>query len=355
MMLNDHSKIHEIFADILSSITDALLVLDQQSNIIYSNQMAKELFLKENQKYGEGEKFSPFILPEPHLSQGLSQGTVLPGSIPFECYFSHVQKYMEVRAFPFPKGITLLLHDITERKIYDQEKDHAAERKQFEIEMERLDRLNSLGEMVACIGHELRNPMTTVRGFLQLLGEQAECLKFKDSFDLMIEELDKCNSIITEFLSLAKNRVLNLESGSLNEIVMAIAPLIREESARADKNVMFELEETPDLLLDQNEIRQLILNLMRNALEAMGPGKMLVVKTYREGLDVVLAVKDQGPGMDLSIIEKIGIPFVTTKENCIGLGLAVCFSIAARHNAVITFDTCSKGTTFFVRFRKRTA
>lgn len=88
MMLNDHSKIHEIFADILSSITDALLVLDQQSNIIYSNQMAKELFLKENQKYGEGEKFSPFILPEPHLSQGLSQGTVLPGSIPFECYFS---------------------------------------------------------------------------------------------------------------------------------------------------------------------------------------------------------------------------------------------------------------------------
>lgn len=79
---------------------------------------------------------------------------------------------MEVRAFPFPKGITLLLHDITERKIYDQEKDHAAERKQFEIEMERLDRLNSLGEMVACIGHELRNPMTTVRGFLQLLASK---------------------------------------------------------------------------------------------------------------------------------------------------------------------------------------
>lgn len=82
------------------------------------------------------------------------------------------------------------------------------ERKELEKEMTRLDRLNLVGEMAAGIGHEVRNPMTSVRGFLQLLGEKEECAKFKNYFDLMIEEIDRANAIISEFLSLAKNKVI---------------------------------------------------------------------------------------------------------------------------------------------------
>jgi signal transduction histidine kinase len=97
-------------------------------------------------------------------------------------------------------------------------------------------------------------------------------------------------------------------------------------------------------------MRQMILNLVRNGLEAMPPGGNLVVKTFTDGDEVIMAVQDQGKGIEPGVLEKIGTPFFTTKENGTGLGLAVCYSIAARHNARIEIETDPEGTTFFVRF-----
>jgi len=227
-----------------------------------------------------------------------------------------------------------------------------AERKQFEKEMARLDRLNLVGQMAAGIGHEIRNPMTTVRGFMQLLSSKREYMQDKEYFDLMIEELDRANSIITEFLSLAKNKTIELSKYNLNTIVKALLPLIQSDAIKTDKHFKVDLEEIPVLLLDEKEIRQIILNLVRNGLEAMPPGGKLVIKTYMEKEEVILSVKDEGKGIERDVLEKIGTPFFTTKDNGTGLGLAVCYSIAARHNAKIEIETGSKGTTFFVRFKK---
>lgn len=225
------------------------------------------------------------------------------------------------------------------------------ERKALELEIYRLDRLNLVGEMAAGIGHEIRNPMTTVRGFLQMLGGKEECVRHKEYFNLMIEELDRANSIITEFLSLAKNKAVDLKAQNLNNIVEAIFPLIQADAIRSDKYINMELENTPDLLLDDKEIRQLILNLFRNGLESMSPGGSLTIKTFTDGKEVVLAVKDQGKGIETDTLDKLGTPFYTTKDTGTGLGLAVCYSIAARHNATIKVETNSGGTTFFVRFK----
>jgi signal transduction histidine kinase len=84
----------------------------------------------------------------------------------------------------------------------------------------------------------------------------------------------------------------------------------------------------------------------------MQPKGHLTVKTLRDGEDTVLAVQDEGIGIEPEILEKIGTPFFTTKDNGTGLGLATCYSIAERHNARIDIDTCETGTTFYVRFRK---
>lgn len=224
----------------------------------------------------------------------------------------------------------------------------------MEKEIARLDRLNLVGEMAAGIGHEVRNPMTTVRGFLQMLGGKEECTKYKQYFDLMIEELDRANSIITEFLSLAKNRVIEQKKCNLNSIINVLYPLILADAMCSDKYLKVELKELPDLTLDEKEIRQLILNLARNGLEAMAPGATLTIRTFTEGKGVVMAVEDQGSGINPDAHDKIGTPFFTTKENGTGLGLAVCYSIAARHNAILKFETSSSGTTFFVRFKPPT-
>jgi len=225
------------------------------------------------------------------------------------------------------------------------------ERKQLEIEIARLDRLNLVGQMAAGIGHEIRNPMTTVRGFLQMLGGKTECTRYKEYYDLMIGELDRANSIITEFLSLAKNKAVDLKMHNLNTIVIALSPLIQADAIRNDKYIKVILGDIADLPLDEKEIRQLILNLVRNGLEAMTSGN-LDIRTFMDGKEVVLAVQDQGKGIEPDVLEKLGTPFFTTKEQGTGLGLAVCYSIAARLDAKIEIETGPGGTTFFVRFKQ---
>ena len=234
--------------------------------------------------------------------------------------------------------VLIASNDITELRLYQKE-------------MARLDRLNLIGEIAAGIGHEIRNPMTTVRGLLQLFISKDQFASEKKSLELMISELDRANEIITEFLSLSKNKAVEQRIVNLNNIIRAISPLLTADSAVADKHIVLELLDIPDIPLDEKEIRQLVFNMVRNGLEAMEPGGILTIKTYVEGDELVLLVRDQGKGIKKEVLDRIGTPFVTTKENGTGLGLAICFSIAERHNAKIDVETGPAGTTFYVRFR----
>jgi len=225
------------------------------------------------------------------------------------------------------------------------------ERKQMAKEMARLERLNLVGEMAIGIGHEIRNPMTTVKGFLQILMTRNEYFKDRDYFELMVSELDRANSIITEFLSLARDKAVSLRPQNLNHIIQALSPLISADGMVSDQSIEFELWDIPDLNLDEKEIRQLILNLVRNGFEAMPTGGKLIIKTFQDSDEVILAVKDGGRGIAPEILEKIGTPFFTTKDTGTGLGLAVCYSIAARNNARIEIETGPEGTTFYARFK----
>jgi len=222
------------------------------------------------------------------------------------------------------------------------------EQKRTEQEMLRLDRLNLIGEMAASIGHEIRNPMTAVRGFIQLLNEQECYAKDKVYFELMIEELDRANGIISEYLSMARDKTVDLQPEYLDQVVKTIKPMLDADANHKEMNIKLELGRPPMPLIDQKEIRQVILNLARNGMEAMSPGGTLTIGTTVKGGDIVLFVKDEGHGLDPDILEKLGTPFLTTKDNGTGLGLAVCYSIAARHNARIDFETGPKGTTFYV-------
>lgn len=223
--------------------------------------------------------------------------------------------------------------------------------KQLEKEMARFDRLNLVGEMAVGIGHEIRNPLTSVRGFLQLLSIKKDCAQYASYFSTMIEELDRANSIITEFLSLAKNKTISLQKHCLNKIVEAIAPLIQADAIVNDKYLITNLTDIPCILIDEKEIRQLILNLARNGLEAMAPGGTLQINTFHDNQSVVLAIQDEGTGIPSDIVDKLGTPFFSTKDHGTGLGLAVCYSIAARHKAVLEVSTSSSGTTFYIRFK----
>lgn len=224
------------------------------------------------------------------------------------------------------------------------------EKKRLETEMHRLRQLNLIGEMAAGIAHEVRNPMTTVRGFLQILGNKNYNQQDKEYFKLMIQELDRANSIITEFLALAKNDKITLKRKNLNTVISVLTPLVEAILREVDQDLKLDLREIPELLLDEKEIRQLILNLAKNGIEAMQPGGCLTIKTYQQNEEVVLEVTDEGEGIRQDIMDKIGTPFFSTKEKGTGLGLAVCYRIVAEHNAKISVASNSCGTTFSIHF-----
>ncbi len=235
------------------------------------------------------------------------------------------------------KCLLSVLTDITERLLLEEE-------------MSRLDRLNLIGEMAAGIAHEMRNPMTTVRGFLQMMSARPQHIGSNEFFTLMIEELDRANSIITEFLSLSKSQSLELDKQNLNELIETLFPLIQADAFNSKKDARIELQSIPEFEFDEREIRQMILNLVRNGLEAMSPGCTLTLRTYERSNEIILEVQDQGSGIEPEILQRLGTPFFTTKEKGTGLGLAVCYGIAEKHKARITIDTSPRGTTFIVRF-----
>jgi len=224
--------------------------------------------------------------------------------------------------------------------------------KQMQKELLRLDRLNIIGEMAASIGHELRNPLTTVRGYLQFFTMKEKFVEYNIQFNTMIEELDRANSIITEFLSLAKNKAVIIECCNLNDNINAILPLLQADASHSKHHMKLELGDIPDINMDKKEIRQVLLNLVRNAVEATPSGGTITVKTELVNQQVVLYVRDTGPGISKDIMDKLGTPFVTTKETGTGLGLSVCYRIADRHNAKLEVETSLNGTTFLIKFNQ---
>lgn len=334
---------------VFESINDRLTVIDRDFNILRTNSKNERAFShalpftgkKCYQVYHGADDVCPGCPSLKALETGRPANAVVPmrdRSGKYAGWLDHYSTpFIDVSTGEL-KGVLVYARDITEKVRTD-------------LEMARLERFHLIGRMAAGIGHEIRNPMTTVRGFLQLLGSKREYSRHRGYFEIMITELDRADSIIREYLSLARDRPVDLREMNLNGIVEVLYPLISADAINAGIDTDMVLGELPDVLLNENEIRQLILNLVKNGLEAMGNGGKLTIKTFADKEEVVLLVQDQGPGIKPELMDKIGTPFFSTKDNGTGLGLAVCYGIASRHNAAIAIETGAGGTSFFVRFK----
>lgn len=331
---------HEELNNILESVTDGFFALNKDWEIVYVNEHFCRMIGKEREDILHRkleELYSGSESYQIELTE-LNQAMVERTPVSFESFGFPRDGFFEVRAYPYHDGICVFQKDITDQKKYEQE-------------LRRLSQLNLIGQMAAGISHEIRNPMTAVRGFLQLLQKNNDFSNHKDTFRLMIDELDRANMIVSEFLSMGSVKLNEHKLQNINSIVRDIAPLIQADALRQDYFLELDIKNTPDLMLNHNEIRQLILNLCRNGLEAMTSGKKLTISTYSDHEHVLLAVKDEGNGINPDIMDKVGTPFFTTKDNGTGLGLGVCHGIAARHNATLEINSGYKGTTVLVKFK----
>ena len=219
----------------------------------------------------------------------------------------------------------------------------------METELARLDRLNLVGEMAASIAHEIRNPMTTVRGFLQILASKPELQTYRRFTDLMIEEIDRANGIITTYLSLSRTTV-TMQPCDIGAIIQNFAPVLNAEALMREMQIVYEIETTSPVNVNEAEIKQMLANLVKNALESMTPGQTVKVRLCEYNSGVRLVIADQGCGIATEMLPRLGTPFLTTKDNGTGLGLAVCYRIAERHEAHLSVETSPAGSVFTIDF-----
>ncbi|MDK2821595.1 MAG: two-component system, NtrC family, sensor histidine kinase HydH [Clostridia bacterium] len=211
------------------------------------------------------------------------------------------------------------------------------------------------GELAAGMAHEIRNPLTSVRGFLQLLQnkfdpESAE----QEYFTIMLSELERINNIIKEFLTLSKPSEPQLKITSFSQLLNECLLLIEQEAIMNEVRLTHYIpEELPLLCLDSGQIKQVILNITSNAIHAAGSGGQVIIRSYLEGEEVVTTIEDNGSGISKEQQQLIFEPFYTTKKDGTGLGLTLSKRIIESHGGTISFTTeIGKGSKFKITLPK---
>ncbi|WP_274648840.1 ATP-binding protein [Paenibacillus humicola] len=221
-----------------------------------------------------------------------------------------------------------------------------SERKKNEELLINSEKLYVAGQLAAGIAHEIRNPLTSLKGFLQLMASGR--LGGKNYFDIMKSELTRIESIVSELLMLSKPQIYELSYKDIRAVLGDTVTLLEAQAILHN----IELEPLPGgaplwVKGVENQLKQVFINVLKNAIEAMADGGKIVIACRREGPSVVVCIQDSGPGIPEDQLAKIGQPFYTTKEKGTGLGLMVSYKIVDNHKGRIrAFSSLGVGTTF---------
>lgn len=215
--------------------------------------------------------------------------------------------------------------------------------------LRKSDTLNVVGELAAGIAHEIRNPMTALKGFIQLLQGS---IKEDHSlyFNVITSELKRIESIITEFLILAKPQAVRFEQKNIIKIMKDTIDLLNAQAILVNVQIYLEYENVPDIYCEPNQLKQVFINILKNAIEVMPNGGNIFVSIHRKNDKwVQIAIQDEGPGISKDKLKRLGEPFYTTKDRGTGLGLMVSYKIIEEHKGKVKVKSkVGHGTTFYI-------
>lgn len=214
------------------------------------------------------------------------------------------------------------------------------------------DYMANVGQLAAGIAHEIRNPLTTVKGFIQLLKPYLHDIGKEQYAEIALEEINRANDIIYEFLNAAKPQENKKTAISLNKLIKEMTILFESEAHLQNINLSIQTSDAhPAVYGDSKQIKQVLVNILKNALEALQNGKIpdgrILIAAETNGKKACITVEDNGPGMTQKTIDQLFVPFYTTKENGTGIGLSICKKIIEEHGgSIIICSHPGEGTIF---------
>ncbi|WP_309122924.1 ATP-binding protein [Paenibacillus sp.] len=213
----------------------------------------------------------------------------------------------------------------------------------------RAEKLRVVGELAAGMAHEIRNPLTTVKGFVQVAHRDGNLGRW---YELIMDEITRMNELTSEFLQFSKPSLANMKPHPLQGCASRAFKLLEPEGLRQGHTLRCDFQEEAILVrMDRDKIVQMLINLVKNAFDAMEESGVVTIAVRREGTIAVMTVEDTGKGIPAPALEKLFDPFYTTKEHGTGLGLAISHKIVADHGGTMEVRSrVDEGTTFTLRF-----
>jgi two-component system sensor histidine kinase TtrS len=240
-------------------------------------------------------------------------------------------------------GSVVVFRDITRRKKAEEDA------RQHQVELARVGRLSTLGEMASGIAHELNQPLTAIstnaQASIRLLESNSSSVEMcVDVMERIADQADRAGEIIRQLRRFVRKEPLERSKADLNELVKAVVVLIRPEIRRANLILDLRLDGgLPLISLQPIQIEQVILNLARNAIESLldidNEERRLCITTHRQGANrIEVSVRDNGPGIDPELADTLFDPFVTSKSQGMGLGLSISHGIIEAHGGKLTVN-----------------
>ena len=339
---------------VLDSLPLGILVCDESHQLVMANKSALRL------------------LPLSQTEGGLLWELVLNGELAdfFKKTLQDGDRVLEHEKDIAVRGLNRLLsisvhplvdrHRITGSLVHIED---ITEKRSREMRLRRAENLASLTTLAAGVAHEIKNPLGAISIHLQLmqkaLGMGSDSDKKKQAkpmpnmgkyFDILNEEVERLNRIVVDFLFAVRPMTLELREGNLNDIILELAEFVNVELEQSHIRLFLELDEKlPPSLVDERYIKQMLLNLVRNAQAAMSDGGLLTIATMASDNEIRLNVCDTGTGISQENIGKIFEPYFTTKDSGTGLGLTIVYKIIREHRGEIFVDSREgEGTDFEV-------
>jgi two-component system sporulation sensor kinase A len=335
----------ELLESFISNTTDAICVLDLNHRVLSVNKAYEQIFgwMRDELVGSELPIYPDFLKGEKAMIyEKLADGKQISGLETIRKRKNGELIDVSVTKTPVKNeqgniiafaGIT---RDITERK-------------KTEELLRKSDKLSVAGQLAAGLAHEIRNPLTSLRGFLQLL--QSDLKGKKQYFDIMLSELDRINFIVSEFLVIAKPEAIRYKESDLKEILQNVITLLDTQALLCGVQLHLELEtELSSIVCSEMHLKQLFINLVKNSIEAIPKEGMIRIQvSMKDSSHVLIRIIDNGTGIPPERLAQLGEPFYTTKEKGTGLGLMMCFKIIEAHKGTIAVTSeMGKGTTIDV-------
>ena len=218
--------------------------------------------------------------------------------------------------------------------------------------LEHQQNLSLMGQNVAIIAHEIRNPMTSIQGFIQMIKNNSS-EKEHPYFHIVETELQRIDELLGDLLNFSKPKNKQLTYVNMQQLTEQVIDLMQPKVVLSNSIIVFEYEDNESYLLygNENRLKQLMINLLKNAIESNDSANYITVQLRNEKNSIQLSITDQGRGMDQTMVESVFNPFYSTKETGTGLGLMLVQSIVNEHNGSIHIESeKGRGTKFVIDF-----